>query len=201
MKRKSLLLATMLALVLGATAQAQKRYDPGASDASIKIGQTLPYSGPASAYAVIGRVQAAYFRKVNDEGGVNGRRIDFVSLDDGYAPPKTFEVSRRLVEQEKVLLLFQTVGTPTNMAIHEYVNARKVPHLFVATGASKWNDPVGHPWTMGWQPNYQTETQVYARDILKERPTPGSPCSTRTTTTARTPSRDCATGWAPRRPG
>ncbi|CAN7773001.1 ABC transporter substrate-binding protein [Variovorax sp. LjRoot290] len=160
----------MLALVLGATAQAQKRYDPGASDASIKIGQTLPYSGPASAYAVIGRVQAAYFRKVNDEGGVNGRRIDFVSLDDGYAPPKTFEVSRRLVEQEKVLLLFQTVGTPTNMAIHEYVNARKVPHLFVATGASKWNDPVGHPWTMGWQPNYQTETQVYARDILKERP-------------------------------
>lgn len=171
MTRFSLLLGPLAALmfVTGAV-QAQKNYDPGASDTTIRIGQTLPYSGPASAYAVIGKVQAAYFRKINEEGGIHGRKVEFISLDDGYAPPKTLEVTRRLVEQEKVLLLFQSVGTPTNTAIHAYVNANKVPHLFVATGASKWNDPQNHPWTMGWQPNYQTETRIYARDILQTRP-------------------------------
>jgi branched-chain amino acid transport system substrate-binding protein len=175
MMRKAPLLNSMFALLLSgavllSTAYAQRKYGPGASDTEIKIGQTVPYSGPASAYAVVGRVQTAYFRKINQGGGVNGRRINFISLDDGYAPSKTFEVTRRLVEQEKVLLLFQSVGTPTNTAIHQYVNARKVPHLFVASGASKWNDPRNHPWTMGWQPNYRTEARVYAHDLLKESP-------------------------------
>lgn len=172
---KRLLLNSTVALLwcsvfMPGAANAQRRYDQGASDTEIKIGQTMPYSGPASAYAVVGRVQEAYFRKINQEGGINGRRINLISLDDGYAPSKTFEVTRRLVEQENVLLLFQSVGTPTNTAIHKYVNAKKVPHLFVASGASKWNDPLNYPWTMGWQPNYQTEARVYARDILKERP-------------------------------
>ncbi|MCW5636050.1 MAG: ABC transporter substrate-binding protein [Rubrivivax sp.] len=160
-----------LALAFAAPqALAQKRYDPGANDREIKIGQTMPYSGPASAYGTIGKVQAAYFKKINDEGGINGRKINFVSLDDGYSPPKTVEMVRRLVEQDEVLLVFQTLGTPPNSAIHKYMNAKKVPHLFVATGATKWDDPKGHPWTMGWQPNYQTETTIYARHILKEKP-------------------------------
>jgi branched-chain amino acid transport system substrate-binding protein len=168
---------TVLALGVGAAlgvpsiaVRAQKRYDPGATDTEIKVGQTMPYSGPASAYGTIGRVEAAYFRKVNDEGGVNGRKINFVSLDDGYSPPKTVEVTRRLVEQEEVLLIFNGLGTPPNTAIHSYMNAKKVPQLFVATGATKWNDPKGHPWTMGWQPNYQTEAKIYARYIVKTRP-------------------------------
>jgi branched-chain amino acid transport system substrate-binding protein len=152
------------------TARAQKRYDPGASDSEIKIGQTMPYSGPASAYGTIGRVEAAYFKKVNDEGGVNGRKINFISVDDAYSPSKTVEMTRRLVEQDEVLLVFGGLGTPSNSAIHKYMNAKKVPQLFVATGATKWNDPKNYPWTMGWQPNYQTEARIYAHYILQTRP-------------------------------
>jgi branched-chain amino acid transport system substrate-binding protein len=143
-------------------------YDPGASDTEIRIGNTNPYSGPASSYGTIGRSIAAYFNKINEEGGVNGRHITFISLDDGYSPPRTVEQVRRLVEQERVLFLFQTLGTPTNTAIWKYVNEQKIPHLFIATGATKWGDPVGHPWTMGWQPTYQTEGRIYANYILQQ---------------------------------
>ena len=136
----------------------------------IKIGNTNPYSGPASAYGTIGKAIGAYFKKVNDEGGVNGRKINYITYDDGYSPPKAVEMVRKLVEQDQVAALFQTLGTPTNTAIHKYVNQQKVPHLFVATGATKWNDPKNFPWTMGWQPNYQTEGRVYAAYILKNFP-------------------------------
>jgi branched-chain amino acid transport system substrate-binding protein len=149
---------------------AQKKYDPGASDTEIRIGNTNPYSGPASAYGAIGKTIAAYFRMVNDQGGINGRKVNFITYDDGYSPPKTVEMVRKLVEQDQVLFVFQTLGTPSNTAIHKYMNARKVPQLHVATGATKWNDPKNHPWTMGWQPNYQTEGQVYARHILATKP-------------------------------
>ena len=153
-----------VALTLAAApAAAQKKYDPGASDTEIKIGQTMPYSGPASAYGTIGKAEAAYFKMINEQGGINGRKINFITLDDGYSPPKTVEMVRRLVEQDEVLLVFQTLGTPSNTAIHKYMNAKKVPQLFVATGATKWNDPTGNPWTMGWQPNYQTEATIYAQ--------------------------------------
>jgi len=163
--------SAVLGLVLAASpALAQKKYDPGASDTEIKIGNTMPYSGPASAYGTIGKAEAAYFKKVNDEGGINGRKINFISLDDGYSPPKTVEMARRLVEQDEVLLLFGTLGTPSNTAIHKYMNAKKVPQLFVATGASKWNDPKNFPWTMGWQPNYHTEAMIYAKHILQTKP-------------------------------
>ena len=165
------LLSVALVLRPGPAASAGK-YDPGASDTEIKIGNTNPYSGPASSYGTIGKVIAAYFRKVNDEGGVNGRKITFISYDDGYSPPRTVEQVRRLVEQDQVLFLFQTLGTPTNTAIWKYVNDMQVPHLFVATGATKWGDPKGHPWTMGWQPTYQTEGRVYAAYILKAVPNP-----------------------------
>jgi branched-chain amino acid transport system substrate-binding protein len=151
-------------------ALAQKKYDPGASDKEIKVGSIMPYSGPASAYAAIGKAEAAYFRKINDEGGINGRRINFISVDDGYSPPKAVEMARKLVEQDEVLLVFNPLGTPSNSAIHKYMNAKKVPQLFVATGASKWNDPKGFPWTMGWQPNYQTEAVIYAKHILQTKP-------------------------------
>jgi branched-chain amino acid transport system substrate-binding protein len=168
---KPLFVLVCTALVVAApTAIAQKKYDPGASDTEIRIGQTMPYSGPASAYGTIGKVEAAYFRKINDEGGINGRKINFVTLDDGYSPPKAVEMARKLVEQDEVLLVFQTLGTAVNTAIQKYFNAKKVPQLFVATGATKWNDPKGNPWTMGWQPNYQTETTIYAKHILKEKP-------------------------------
>ncbi|MEO5883370.1 MAG: ABC transporter substrate-binding protein [Caldimonas sp.] len=160
-----------VALTLAAApAAAQKKYDPGASDTEIKIGQTMPYSGPASAYGTIGKAEAAYFNMINEQGGVNGRKINFISVDDGYSPPKTVEMVRRLVEQDEVLMVFQTLGTPSNTAIHKYMQAKKVPQLFVATGATKWNDPTGNPWTMGWQPNYQTETTIYARHILQTKP-------------------------------
>ncbi len=163
--------SAMMGLALGISgAAAQQQHDPGAPDAEIRIGNIMPYSGPASAYGVIGRVEAAYFRMINDAGGINGRKIRFISLDDGYNPGKTFEVARRLVEQERVLLLFNCLGTPTNSAIHKYMNASKVPQLFVAAGASKWGDPKHYPWTMGGQPSYQTEGRVYARHILKTRP-------------------------------
>ena len=164
-------IAALLAAALASPAAlAQKKYDQGASDKEILIGHINPYSGPASAYGTIGRAIAAYFKKVNDEGGVNGRQINMISYDDGYSPPKTVEMARKLVEQDKVLLLFQPLGTPPNPAIHKYMNAKKVPQLFVATGATKWNDPKSFPWTMGWQPNYQTEARIYATHILKEKP-------------------------------
>jgi branched-chain amino acid transport system substrate-binding protein len=144
--------------------------DPGVTATEIKVGNTNPYSGPASAYGTIGKVISAYFKKVNDEGGINGRKINFITYDDGYSPPKTVEMVRKLVEQDQVLLVFQPLGTPSNTAIHKYMNDQQVPQLFVATGATKWNDPKGHPWTMGWQPNYQTEGKIYAAYLLKNIP-------------------------------
>jgi branched-chain amino acid transport system substrate-binding protein len=152
------------------TAIAEKKYDPGATDTEIKIGQTMPYSGPLSAYGTIGRVEAIYLKMINDLGGINGRKINFISLDDGFSPPKTVEQVRKLVEQEEVLLLFQTLGTAPNTAIHKYMNARKVPQLFVSTGATKWGEPQRFPWTMGWQPNYQTEALIYAKYLLQKKP-------------------------------
>jgi branched-chain amino acid transport system substrate-binding protein len=154
----------------GSIALAQKKYDSGASDTEIKIGNIMPYSGPLSAYGVIGRTEAAYFGKINAEGGINGRKITFISYDDTFSPPKTVEQARKLVESDEVLLIFQSLGTPTNTAIQRYMNAKKVPQLFVATGAAKWNDAQNFPWTMGWQPNYQDEARIYAKYILKERP-------------------------------
>jgi branched-chain amino acid transport system substrate-binding protein len=162
--------AVIAALAIAHPAAAQKTYSPGATDTTIKIGNIMPYSGPASAYGTIGRVEAAYFKKINDEGGINGRKIDFVTLDDGYSPPKAVEQVRKLVEQEEVLLVFQPLGTPSNSAIHQYMNAKKVPQLFVATGASKWGDPAHFPWTMGWQPSYQTEARIYAKYVLASKP-------------------------------
>jgi branched-chain amino acid transport system substrate-binding protein len=146
------------------------KYDQGANDKEITIGHINPYSGPASAYGVIGRAEAAYFKSVNERGGINGRKINFITYDDGYSPPKTMEQARRLVEQDQVLFIFQPLGTPPNSAIHKYMNSQKVPHLFVATGATKWGDPQNFPWTMGWQPNYQTESQIYAKYILEHHP-------------------------------
>lgn len=159
--------AALAAGTIAGTALADEHYDPGVTDTEIKIGNTNPYSGPASAYGTIGKAIGAYFDKVNAEGGINGRRIDFISLDDGYSPPKTVEQARRLVEQEGVFLLFQPLGTPPNSAIQKYMNRKEVPQLFVATGATKWADPESFPWTMGWQPNYQTEGRIYARYILE----------------------------------
>ncbi|HEV7880265.1 ABC transporter substrate-binding protein [Bradyrhizobium sp.] len=151
-------------------ALAQKKYDTGATDTEIKIGNIMPYSGPASAYGVIGKTEEAYFKKINAEGGINGRKINFISYDDAYSPPKTVEQARKLVESDEVLVVFNPLGTPPNTAIQKYLNSKKVPQLFVATGATKWNDPKEFPWTMGWQPNYQSETQIYAKIILKEHP-------------------------------
>jgi branched-chain amino acid transport system substrate-binding protein len=149
---------------------AQKKYDVGATDTEIKVGNIMPYSGPASAYGVIGKTEEAYMRKVNAEGGINGRKINFISYDDNYSPPKTVEQARKLVESDEVLLIFNPLGTPPNSAIQKYMNAKKVPQLFVATGATKWNDPKENPWTMGWQPNYQSESRIYAQYILKAKP-------------------------------
>ncbi|WP_454642504.1 ABC transporter substrate-binding protein [Bradyrhizobium liaoningense] len=162
--------ALVLAVALSTAASAQKKYDTGASDTEIKIGNIMPYSGPASAYGVIGKTEEAYFRKINAEGGINGRKINFISYDDAYSPPKTVEQARKLVESDEVLLIFQSLGTPPNSAIQKYMNQKKVPQLFVATGATKWNDPRNFPWTMGWQPNYQIESIIYAKYILKNHP-------------------------------
>jgi ABC-type branched-subunit amino acid transport system substrate-binding protein len=172
MKRTFLTLAIagLGAALIGAPAIAQKRYDPGATDKEIKIGGISPYSGPASAYGTIGKAIDAYFKKVNAEGGINGRQVKFITVDDGYNPARTVEQTRKLVEQEEVLLLFNTLGTPPNTAIHKYMNQKKVPQLFVATGATLWGDPKGHPWTMGWQPNYQAEGKIYAAHILETKP-------------------------------
>jgi branched-chain amino acid transport system substrate-binding protein len=165
-------LSSALALLVmsGNVATAQKTYDTGASDTEIRIGNIMPYSGPASAYGTIGKTEAAYFRMVNESGGVRGRKIKFISYDDGYSPPKTVEQARKLVESDEVLLIFNSLGTATNSAIRTYMNEKKVPQLFVASGASKWNDPKQFPWTMGWQPSYRDEARVYAKYIMKQKP-------------------------------
>ena len=163
-----LLALSLTSLVAAADAGAQTIV--GVTATEIKIGNTNPYSGPASAYGTIGKALGAYFKKVNDEGGINGRKINYITYDDGYAPPKTVEMVRKLVEQDQVALLFQTLGTPPNSAIHRYMNQQKTPHLFVATGATKWNDAKNFPWTMGYQPNYQTEGRVFAAHMLKNQP-------------------------------
>src|SRR6266436_3993530 len=162
--------ASALLAVSASGALAQKKYDTGATDTEIKIGNIMPYSGPASAYGVIGKTEQAYFNKINAAGGINGRKINFISYDDGYSPPKTVEQARKLVESDEVLFVFNSLGTPPNSAIQKYMNSKKVPQLFVATGATKWNDPKEFPWTMGWQPNYQSESRIYAKYILKEKP-------------------------------
>jgi len=170
---KRMLLASIaagFAVAVAGPALAQKKYDPGASDTEIKIGNTNPYSGPASAYGTIGKTIDAYFKKVNAEGGINGRKVNFITYDDGYSPPKAVEQVRKLVESDEVLLVFQPLGTPSNTAIQKYMNSKKVPQLFVATGATKWGDPKGNPWTMGWQPTYQAEGQIYAKYIMKNHP-------------------------------
>jgi branched-chain amino acid transport system substrate-binding protein len=154
----------------GGSALAQKKYDVGATDTEIRIGNIMPYSGPASAYGVIGKTEDAYFNKINAKGGINGRKITFISYDDGYSPPKAVEQARKLVESDEVLLIFNSLGTPSNSAIQKYLNAKKVPQLFVATGATKWNDPKDFPWTMGWQPSYQSEARIYAKYVIKEKP-------------------------------
>ena len=168
--RRGLLLTLIAAFGLAVTLGPAAAQTPGVTATEVKVGNTNPYSGPASAYGTIGKALGAYFKKVNDEGGVNGRKINYISYDDSYSPPKAVEMVRKLVEQDEVAALFQTLGTPTNTAIHKYVNAQKVPHLFVATGATKWNDPKNFPWSMGWQPNYQTEGRIYAAYILKNFP-------------------------------
>ena len=168
-----LAIASAAFIILAASssgALAQKKYDTGATDAEIKIGNIMPYSGPASAYGVIGKTEEAYFKKINAAGGINGRKINFISYDDGYSPPKTVEQARKLVESDEVLFIFNSLGTPPNSAIHKYMNSKKVPQLFVATGATKWNDAKDFPWTMGWQPNYQSESRIYAKYLLKEKP-------------------------------
>jgi ABC-type branched-subunit amino acid transport system substrate-binding protein len=160
----------LAAAVSASAANAEKKYDPGASDTEIRIGNIMPYSGPASSYAVIGKTEAAYFDKINAEGGINGRKIKFITYDDGYSPPKAIEQARKLVEGDEVLLVFQSLGTPSNSAIQKYMNAKKVPQLFVASGATEWGDPKNFPWTIGWQPNYQSEGRIYAKYILDHFP-------------------------------
>jgi branched-chain amino acid transport system substrate-binding protein len=162
--------ALALLAATSSTSLAQKKYDIGATDTEIKIGNIMPYSGPASAYGVIGKTEEAYFRKINAEGGINGRKITYITYDDAYSPPKTVEQARKLVESDEVLIIFNSLGTPPNSAIQKYMNQKKVPQLFVATGATKWNDPKEFPWTMGWQPNYQSESIIYAKYILKNQP-------------------------------
>ncbi|HMK81893.1 MAG TPA: ABC transporter substrate-binding protein [Xanthobacteraceae bacterium] len=169
-KRQLLASVASVAAAAATPALAQKKYGPGASDTEIKIGNTNPYSGPASAYGMIGKTIDAYFKMINAEGGINGRKINFISYDDAYSPPKAVEQVRKLVESDEVLLVFQPLGTPSNTAIQKYMNAKKVPQLFVATGATKWGDPKNFPWTMGWQPTYQAEGQIYARYLLKNHP-------------------------------
>ena len=170
-------IAAAAGLTLGVTlgiaagpASAQKRYDPGASDTEIKVGNINPYSGPLSGYATIAKSIGAYFEKVNAEGGINGRKIKYLSVDDGYNPARTVEMARKLVEEDEVLVLFNPLGTPPNSAIHRYMNSKKVPQLFVATGATKWGDPKNFPWTIGWQPNYQSESKIFAAHILDSKP-------------------------------
>ncbi len=169
--RRTILVAAPSALAIAALpVRAAKQYGPGVTDTEIKIGNTCFYSGPASSYGTIGKAMAAHYKMVNDQGGVNGRKINFISYDDAYSPPKTVEQTRRLVEEDEILLDAGPLGTPTNSAIWQYMNQKKVPQLFVSTGATKWDDPKGHPWTIGWQPNYQSEGRIYAGYIMKEKP-------------------------------
>jgi branched-chain amino acid transport system substrate-binding protein len=174
--RRTILAAAPAALAFGGSiwaprlARAAKQYGPGVTDSEIKIGNTGPYSGPASSYGTIPKCMAAYYNMINEEGGINGRKINFISYDDGYTPPKTVEMIRKLVEQDTVFLVATPLGTPTNTAVWRYMNEHKVPQLFVGTGATKWDDPKGHPWTIGWQPNYQSEGRIYAAYILKNKP-------------------------------
>jgi branched-chain amino acid transport system substrate-binding protein len=170
MRHKAPALSALAMLVFCVPALAQKHYDPGATDTEIKIGNINPYSGPASAYGTIGRTIAAYFAKVNAEGGINSRKVNFISYDDGYSPPKTVEQARKLVESDEVLLIFQSLGTAHNTAIERYMNSKSIPQLFVATGATKFGDPKNFPWTMGWQPNYQSEGRIYAKYVLEHQP-------------------------------
>src|SRR5436309_15294514 len=166
-----LLASLLLGLCVGTNpAAAEKKYDPGATDNEIKIGNIMPYSGPLSAYALIGRTEAAFFTKINADGGINGRKIKFISYDDAFSPPKTVEQARKLGQSDEVLLIFQSLGTPTNNAIRQYMNQKKVPQLFVATGATQFGDRKNFPWTMGWQPTYQTEGRIYAKYILQNLP-------------------------------
>ena len=193
MVSRKLVVALLVALAAAMDpAAAQRRYAPGASDTEIKIGNTMPYSGPASAYGMVGKTEAAYFNKINAEGGINGRKVAFISYDDAYSPPKTVEQARRLVESDEVLLIFQSLGTAPNTAIQKYMNAKKVPQLFVATGATKWNDPKHFPWTMGFQPSYQHEGHIYAKYLLQNHRNGrigASGSCIRTTITERTISR------------
>jgi ABC-type branched-subunit amino acid transport system substrate-binding protein len=162
--------AAILLAASSSAALAQKKYDSGASDTEIKIGNIMPYSGPASAYSAIGKTEAAYFKMINDQGGINGRKINFISYDDGYSPPKTVEQARKLIESDEVLLIFNALGTPTQNAVQKYHNAKKVPQLFLATGASRWNDPKDFPWTMGFQPSYRVEARIFGKYILRNKP-------------------------------
>jgi branched-chain amino acid transport system substrate-binding protein len=174
--RRTILAAAPAALAFGGpilaarSARAAKQYDPGVTDSEIKIGNTAPYSGPASSYSTIWKCEAKYYDMINAEGGINGRKINFISYDDGYTPPKTVEMTRKLVEEDQVFIVANSAGTPTNTAVWRYLNAHKVPQLFVGTGATKWDDPKGHPWTIGFQPNYQSEGRIYAAYILKNKP-------------------------------
>ena len=168
LKRRTLVGGASALAILPLPAYAQKKYDPGVTDTEIKIGNTNPYSGPASAYGTIGKSIAAYFKMVNEQGGINGRKVTFVTYDDGFSPPKTVEMVRKLVEDDHVFAIFQLLGTPTNTVVHKYLNQKKVPQLFVATGASKWGDPKNFPWTMGWQPDYSTEGGIYAKHMLAQ---------------------------------
>jgi hypothetical protein len=164
------LLAGVVVALTSTASHAQKKYDTGATDTEIKIGNIMPYSGPASSYATIGKTEAAYFKMINEKGGINGRKITFISYDDGYSPPKTVEQARKLVENDEVLFIMNPLGTPGNTAIQKYMNTKKVPQLFVSTGAAKWADPKNFPWTMGWQPSYQAEARIYAQYIMKNHP-------------------------------
>jgi branched-chain amino acid transport system substrate-binding protein len=167
----ALFAASAMTLALSATtASAQKKYDTGATDTEIKIGQTVPFSGPASAYSSIGKTQAAYFKMINEQGGINGRKINLIQYDDAYSPPKAVEQVRKLVESDEVLLTFQIVGTPSNAAVQKYLNQKQVPQLFAATGATRFTDPKNFPWTMGYNPNYQSEGRIYGKYILKNYP-------------------------------
>ncbi|KAA0075010.1 ABC transporter substrate-binding protein [Tardiphaga sp. P9-11] len=170
MRLAALPAALALLAASAAGALAQKRYDTGATDTEIKIGNMIPYSGPASAYGVIGKTETAYFNMINEQGGINGRKINYISYDDAYSPPKAVEQVRKLVESDEVLAVFNPLGTPSNTAIQKYLNGKKVPQLFVATGATKWNDAKNFPWTIGWQPSYQSEAQIYAKWLMKEKP-------------------------------
>ncbi len=170
MRQTFVLTAAIVALATTAFA-ADKTYDPGASDTEIKIGQTMPYSGPASGYGTQGRTEAAYWKMINARGGINGRKITFLSMDDGYSPPKTVEQTRKLVEQDEILADIGSLGTPTNTAIQKYLNGKKVPHILISTGAAKWNDPKNFPWTTPFYPPYEQEAQIYAKYVLKELPT------------------------------